>query len=746
MRGSRGLLAAILIAGGVGTISQVVLVRELLVTFSGNELSLGVVLALFLAFEAVGSLLARRIPGQVVFFSLFSLGIAVLLPGAIFFARTARSALHLTSGQAIGLPAMFFIAGLTLVGVSLFHGALFPLSVRLTGDLRDANRDDSAPAHIAQIYVTEITGSILGGLMLSLFLLGRMDSFAVALIAAGLNAAALLSLALSRQNWWGAGASALLGLGTIAAGFLGLPQSLQQVASARQFPGSDVFYQHDSHYGRITVLLRSGQYTVLLDGLPAATLPVPDYAFAEDFVHLPMQFVRAPSPDTARRVLLAGTGFNGVLAELLKYPAISIDYCELDPEVIAAVRRIALPSVAAQLNSPDVSVKTTDVRFFLRRQSEHAQTTERYDLILINYSDPATLQLNRYYTVEFLRLVRNRLRPDGVAAFTAPGSESYLTPELRELNRLLWNTARKVFPAVRVIAGDVNVFLAGENERQLMLSAEEIAARFARAHIATRLITPQYLVRRFAPLVEARFHASIAGAPTVNQDLNPAAVSAALAHRLSLSGATGSWSGRRILWGVVILTVIGAGAVLLRRTLTQAVLAGAVLTTGFAGAAISLVLLLLYQIGFSSVYFNLVVLTTAFMLGTALGGAIAGQAASRRQLVFAELGLGASALILVLIARSNLPPAVYFFFSIIAGTLLGFEFPLASRLWGERSAHSAAGSLYGADLLGGFAGYALVPVLLVPAIGIVRTAAVVVVLKLISALLLVWLARPRRSC
>ena len=75
----------------------------------------------------------------------------------------------------------------------------------------------------------------------------------------------------------------------------------------------------------------------------------------------------------------------------------------------------------------------------------------------------------------------------------------------------------------------------------------------------------------------------------------------------------------------------------------------------------------------------------------------------------------------------------------LAGLLVGMEFPLASKMYlGERAggvSGEIAGILYASDLLGAFLGSILVSVMLLPALGVLETCLLVVVLKLGSSIL-----------
>ena len=55
-------IAAIIIMGFSGIVAQILLLRELLITFFGNELSIGIILANWLILEAAGSFFLTQLP------------------------------------------------------------------------------------------------------------------------------------------------------------------------------------------------------------------------------------------------------------------------------------------------------------------------------------------------------------------------------------------------------------------------------------------------------------------------------------------------------------------------------------------------------------------------------------------------------------------------------------------------------------------------------------------------------------
>jgi len=729
------MTSALLVIGATGITAQLLLVRELLAVFLGNELALGVVLACWLALEALGSWLAGRLKPRITLFVVVVLASILALPASLWLARIIRPLLGLAPGQIPGLLTVVAVTLLVLSPASLLHGALFTLGVGL-----NARGLDARP--LGRVYVVESAGSVVGGLLLGLLLIGRLSSTQIALLLGIANS--LVLLVVSRRAAISAVTGTALLAGSIAALALGLPAAVDRSSLRRLYPGNQVTFSGNSHYGNITILRRAEQHLVLVDGVPEITLPVPDYGLAEGLVHLPM--LSHPHP---RRVLLVGGGMNGLLSELLKYPEVQIDYCELDPLLVSIVSREIPNAAATGLDDSRVRVRTTDARRYLQLQPDAS-----YDVVIVNVLSPTTLQANRYFSAEFFSLVRRHLRPDGIFALGAPGSVAYLSTDLAELNRLQQNSLQQVFPEVKVIPGEPNLFLATADVRPGEFAPETLAARLVGYGFATRIVTPRYLAERLSSRRAADFRQHVAAAPRgpmINTDQHPIQVLAALSYWSGLTGSSAArWFSGLIRAGVwlVLLFILGlvAALTLWRRRLGFALRFG-VFSSGFAGAFTSLLVLLLFQIACGTVYYHLILLTTAFMAGTTLGGAWATRRQptaipARRDLYWLESGLAlVSPLILVCApVLAGFGPAgtlaAYLAFALVTGVLLGAEFPLAGRLYlasGRGSpVEKTAATLYAADLSGGVLSSLLAPIILIPVIGMLPAAALVALAKLVS--------------
>ncbi len=148
-----------------------------------------------------------------------------------------------------------------------------------------------------------------------------------------------------------------------------------------------------------------------------------------------------------------GGGTGGDLAEILKYPRTNIDDVEFDPALLRLADRYLPEAERRPLHDARVRLRIEDARAFLARDDLP------FDAILADLPAPATIKTNRYYTIEFFRDVRARLRPGGVFGFRVPSAENYLSPALTVFLRSIRATLASVFPEIAIVPGGTKVSL-----------------------------------------------------------------------------------------------------------------------------------------------------------------------------------------------------------------------------------------------------------------------------------------------
>lgn len=787
---SQGLMwalrVAFLLMGFTFSITQAVMIRTFLVAFSGNELSIGLILAGWLVLEAVGSgllgRLAERLTSRVLAqpptwregpqaFALLQVLLALVLPLSLYAAFAVRRLAGVTPGVGVGLGTMAWTSWLILAPLGLVDGAMFTCGCRAYARLQGV-----AGSAGGRVYSLEALGGIVGGLVLTYVFIPYLDALQIVLVLVTLNIASAISLvalaargAALRRRVGGP----LLALLAMAAYLLFQGGNLQYGLCRQQWPDYELVFCDDSIYGNVAVIRQETQYTFFTDGIPALTVPVPDVVLTEELVHLPMLFVAEP-----RRVLVIGGGAGGVLHEILKYPVEQVDYAELDPLLIQALRRFPTPLTAEELGDPRVQIHHVDGRLFVRERLASLSSippTQReealYDLILVNVSYPSTLELNRFYTREFFRMVRALLAAEGVLVSRLPGSSEYQSPAQEDQHATLQRTLQVVFAAVRPIPGDTTLWLASPSSTALDLPLEVLLSRWQARGIPTVLSAAHFQFkldsRRLAWFQDGLARAS---GPRRNEDLHPAGLLHGLAYWNELFAPRMAGYFRflhHLRLGTLLLPLIALTFVALlflratarRRALTVPLV---ILSTGFAGMAFSLLVIFAFQSFYGYVYHLVGLLITAFMAGLTLGGwwmtrRLERAPANRRLLVHLEGVLTGywclfPALLGLLYAHYHRPAVatllgpLLLLCNALAGLLTGLEFPLANRLLFSSSppqgetAGNAAGLLYAADLVGACGGALAVSLILLPALGVVETCLLIAALK--GAGLLVLAATP----
>ncbi|GAB1483203.1 polyamine aminopropyltransferase [Treponema sp.] len=223
--------------------------------------------------------------------------------------------------------------------------------------------------------------------------------------------------------------------------------------------------------------------TLLLDGA-TQVMEKNEFQYHESLAHLPLLSHRNP-----RRVLIIGGGDGGLVREVLKHPCVqSVDFIELDEEVVLFSRRYLLELNKGAFEDPRVKLSFMDGRAFVE-----AAAPATYDVILMDMTDPAGPSL-RLYTQEFFLAVRRILRDD--ESLFAMHSES---PETRpEAFARIRSTLASVFPLVRLAYTYIRMYgtlwsfaLCSASTDPKKIDGETIERRLAERGIsALKLVSP----------------------------------------------------------------------------------------------------------------------------------------------------------------------------------------------------------------------------------------------------------------
>ena len=741
-KSARAICAFILMGLGA-LLGQIILLRELLVVFSGNELSTGVMLAAWLLWTAMGSALlgvfSDRITEKPLFFASVQLVLAFILPASFLLARYLRPLLGIPAGEIASLPQMVIGIFVLLIPFCLFSGFLFALGCSLLGEIRGKEARS-----VGWVYAYEALGAGIGGLAFSYLLIHLFNHWQMVLLTAAFLA--LSSFLLGRKLRTVAVMWMFILLCTLI--FYGVRLNL--ISQGWAWQGYQVKASTDTIYGNVTALADGTQVSFFENGVWNFTHPDP--LTAEEAVHFAL--LGHPRP---REILLIGGGIGGLIQEILKHPSLRhVDYVELDPSLITMGKALLPPDATIPLDDPRVKIIYTDGRRFVQRSQR------KYDVIILHLPDPTTAQINRCYTEEFFAEVQEILNEEGVFYLSVTSSENIIGPTLAQFLSSIYWTMHEVFPEIVVLPGPEARFLGGVSQGVLVSNPEILVQRIHQRGLQLHYVREYYLLFNLSAerVRYLRFILEQGEGVAINRDLSPICYF----YNIVLWSAQYSPGLKRWFLGMMdlrmewIVYVIAAITLILfwrGRKASSAPLVWAVAVTGFSEIALEIILILSFQILYGYLYYKIGMIVTAYMIGLALGGWMITTFLSRitrplRSLLMVQAGVALYAvgiLLLVLgLHKGTFPSAfarpmegIFPFLTLVAGFLGGIHFPLANKAYlGKREEIGRIGGLInGIDLIGSAAGALVISVILVPIVGITQGISVVVALNLSAILCLV---------
>ncbi len=711
--------------GAVGIVAQTALLRELLPQFAGNELYVGLIIAIWIAAESLGAYVAGlcktvRIHPVAAFIKLTGL-FSLLFPVFIFLTRSFKIIASIPTDQGLTLVQIFVPALLLILPLALLHGGQFVAACAL---FREMTNDEASSS--GRVYALDTAGTIAGGALASFLLLPFLTPFqtAVLILLAGGGASLWLWKATPHVIQRGSLFWPLTMLVSATLLLSGGAGYLERASLALQWQGKELVYSKNSPYQSIAVLRNQEQHTIYADGVPLLSLPDPDIGALELFVHLPL--LSHPAP---KRVLLLGGG-GGALAEILKHPTvIQIDYLEMDLAILESVRLFADPLTLKALSDSRVRVLHRDGRQYLR------DSRERYDAIMIGAPLPETLQGNRLFSEEFFRQLLPNLSEDGIVALLSPGSTAYYGQEMKRVTESLLATFNAVFQHTLVIPGELNLFMASTGSALEQLGAGELVKRLQTSGVKPRLITAEHLGWLFDPTQRDWFNSNIKAQGVVNRDLAPYLFSRQIMQATiqfnpalkPLLEQLGRLTTKALLPYVALMVIL---AIVISRYFSGFAVPCLIVSSGFVSMLVELALFLLFQLFHGAMIQTVGLLIALFMLGIWCGSLITSnqrmsKRGDRHWLLAGESGFilltgGLMLLFSVNGITTLLPPMAAYFLILpllfLTGFLTGLQFPPAVRLCSNEQ-KSGAALVYSVDLLGGCLGGFLGSLLLLPLLG-----------------------------
>lgn len=676
--------------GIASVVTQLLVIREFLSQFNGNEFVIALILFSWLLLGGVGTLLARSVKqnASAVKLCWISIALVILSPAELIAIRTLRD-VFFTHGTSIGFyPTLAYIF-LTIAPYCLLVGFVLPYSLIVA---RKTLPDYSG----TRIYVTDNIGDILGGAAFSFALVFLVTPlFAIFIANIPLLTAGFRLYIGSNRIKPSIIIGTLVALGAlVTAIFLEIPSLAPQTG--------ELAYYQESRYGRIQIIRKQEQYTLFVNGQPLFSNQ--NASIAEEIIHYPLSQLK-----TINRILLISAE-SGVMKEIEKYHPQTIDYVEIDPDITNAEFRFDLLK-----KIPGLNVIHKDGRMYLRH------TDKLYDAIILNLPEPDTFQINRFFTDTFFALAKQHLTPNGIFSFYMDGFDNYISNEELDKASSLYHTAKTVFKNILLLPGNRVFFLC----RDIPLKTD-IPSLLDDKRIMTDYIQGYYYGNVTRQRIEQLNNQITPDAP-LNQDYSPQLV------RLMFSQWFSKFSSSpaAFMMGLVFLTAI----YLVRITKEEFVL----FSTGCVNMGSEILVIFAFQIFYGYIYLKIGLIVTVFLAGL-LPGAIFGESIrkyGKQALIFSDGIL--ILLMLVFIGAilhfgDLLPEAALLIFGFAVSVVCGCQFPIVLYLRG--SGKPAVVKAFSADLIGAAFGTLITSIILIPYVGIVWAATGMIFIKIFSLMTL----------
>jgi spermidine synthase len=277
-----------------------------------------------------------------------------------------------------------------LLAPAVLSGACFPLAVRMI-----VSEPSLAGAGAGRLLAVNTLGGIAGSLAVGFVLLPRFGLAASLKIVTGASVAAgiVAWLALDR-----APRARRLAVAALAA-WLVIPRALATDLPGDFLagPGEELVEAREGLVSNLAVLRAGDDLFLEIDRWWQGSARPGHQALAAD---VPMLLHSAPGS-----VLVVGVGAGQTAARFLSNGALRVECVDIEPAVFALIRA---HFDAAWMDDPRVTLRSEDGRNHL------LHTDDRYDVISLELGQVVRPGVASFYTLEFYRRARERLRPGGL--------------------------------------------------------------------------------------------------------------------------------------------------------------------------------------------------------------------------------------------------------------------------------------------------------------------------------------------
>jgi spermidine synthase len=674
---------------------QVLILRELISSFNGDELFIGTALFGWLLSVAIGALLGGGLLLRAKVRFLFMAG-GVLLPVMIIAARLCPMPVTLSSGEIVPFVYAALFSIFLMMPIGFISGWLFPVISR---------KEHRPAASIVMVYLFEGFGAFVGGLIIAL-LVGRIYST----LAMSFLLAFVVILGYRKP---GSNLMLFIRLALLVFYFLilwkGIPK-IDEMLEGLKYDGFETETVFDTPYGHQAILSRDSLIILKSDNNTEAVWP--DLETAENILIPPLLYL--PEMDEIN-ILYLGRAEFGItqLADSLKNVNINM----LDPRAGLSwkIKDIIPDGVVKN------SIEADPISYFSKSRIQ-----AKYDIIIINVGPPDNYKNSRLLSLHFLLLTQKLLKPGGILFIpTEYDSDRYITSEVATILSVTRNTLSDAlylthfWPGVKtaIFASDSSVF---------NMSLDSLTAGINRLNYSPRYISEYFLADRLEKIKTERLSDALSESDKENIIEFPILTYLQSIYRSKAAGVDQKivpYILNKPYWLLILPVFIISFYVVQIVNKSRRRRYGLFLyfTAGLVSLSAELITFYLYQSLSGSLYIEMAALIGSFMLGLALGVYYSCRI-NKENLEFPSLLLLLTSQLILLATYDKIgyqSQLVYYtFFLFTTALATGSLFVAASDRYYYGQSDKNRGLGYAVELIGSAIGALLTTTILLPVIGL----------------------------
>lgn len=747
-------ILSLLFFGGIAINTQTIFIREFLVIFYGNELTIGVIFFIWFIGIVIGAWLSGNYIhklGEGLLIGLYSFLLAIMSlvsVVSVFMIRISRGIFYVNIGEHVSFEKMILIIFITVVPFSFLVGFIFPLAanswMKLSQIISKKDKDVNDDAEkIGRIYLYESLGSMIAGCLLAYLLYLSISNDKIVILVGILNS--IITFLVYLVSCVGkrvfevkfiivAIICLILMLAYLSSKYSELSNYAIKLRWQSIVGDAELIKSVDTKYQNIALGMKDSLYMIYSNGKYLVSLP-DEYSGA-----ITAHIIMNQNP-RIKEVLIIGFGAENVIKEMLEYDIDRLDYVVFEKEYIRYIKDYLFSEYKQLFKDKRLNIITNDGRYYINT------TKNKYGLVVINEADPSNANINRYYTVDFYHKVRRCMKADGILIAFASSSINYFSEEGYEYTNSVYHTLKKVFKEVFITPGERAIFIATDAEGVATLDGDLLGKRYQQKNINSKYFTKYHFKYLLEPNRVMFIKKVMDGSKllNLNTDSKPSTffLNLVLWEKYSsprfsylLKSVRGIKFSFLILLLVIyfILRVVFGYLVRDSRRLKRYDVLVMIFIIGFIGISMDLLVLLMLQSLYGYIYRLVSLFIALFMGGITIGSYIGNKFLlcfkRLRKIMSVIIFLHLFIIFIAFLGKEIMSIGNLWFLQMILGSIMvisggitGIFFPLANRLYIEYGGYSviSAGKTDSMDHLGAAIGSICTGCIFYPLIGLTNT-------------------------